>query len=148
MAGRAVRFLHLRTTTIGDTLTHYKFCTEIKICEYNIPQSSKKLPTFIPHLALSGAGGGGAPSSHTFVIPRKKLMGKVANFFTFPKYVNGRLGTTFCSQITFSMVGRELKWSKLPQFHKGGPCREQQEGKMTNQNRCLVTPDLVALRLL
>ena len=24
------------------------------------------------------------------------------------------------------------------QFHKGGPCREQQEGKMTDQNRCLV----------
>ena len=53
--------------------------------------------------------------------------------------MNGRLGTTFCSQITFSMVGRELKWSKLPQFHKGGPCREQQEGKITNQKRCLVT---------
>ena len=45
MAGRAVRLLHLPTTT--------KFCTEIKLCEYNIPQSSKKLPTFIPHLTLS-----------------------------------------------------------------------------------------------
>ena len=65
-------------------------------------------------------------------------MGKVANFLTFPKFVNGRLRTTFCSQIMFSMVGRELKWSKLPQFHKGGPCREQQEGEMTNQKRCLV----------
>ena len=76
--------------------------------------------------------------THTFAIPRKKLMGKVANFLTFPKFVNGRLRTTFCSQIMFSMVGRELKWSKLPQFHKGGPCREQQEGEMTNQKRCLV----------
>ena len=65
-------------------------------------------------------------------------MVKVANFFTFPKYENGRLGTTFCSQITFSVVGRGLKWSKLPQFHKGGHCREQQEGEMTNQKRCLV----------
>ena len=42
-------------------------------------------------LTLFNAGGGGIrPPSHTFVIPRKKLMGKVANFFfTFPKYVNG-----------------------------------------------------------
>ena len=29
---------------------HYKFCTGIKMSEYKIPQSSKKLPTFIPHL--------------------------------------------------------------------------------------------------
>ena len=69
----------------------------------------------------------------------KKINGKSCQFFlTFPKYVNGRLGTTFCSQITFRVVGRGLKWSKLPQFHKGGPCREQQEGKITNQNRCQV----------
>ena len=32
------------------------------------------------------------------------------------------------------------KWSNLPKFHKGGPCREQQEGKMTDQNRWLVIP--------
>ena len=69
----------------------------------------------------------------------KKINGKSCQFFlTFPKYVNGRLGTTFCSQITFRVVGRGLKWSKLPQFHKGGPCREQQEGKITNQNKCQV----------
>ena len=36
----------------------------------------------------------------------------------------GKLGTTFCSQITFSVVGRGLKLSNMPQFHKGGPCRE------------------------
>ena len=65
-------------------------------------------------------------------------MGKVAIFFTFPEYENGRLGTTFCSQITFSVVRRGLKLSNLPQFHKGGPCREQQGVKMTNQNKCLV----------
>ena len=35
-----------------------------------------------PPLSLSGAGGGEKhPPSHTFAIPRKKLMGKVANFF-------------------------------------------------------------------
>ena len=41
-------------------------------------------------LTLSDAGGGvKCPPSHTFAIPRKKSMGKVANFFfTFPKYVN------------------------------------------------------------
>ena len=48
-------------------------------------------------LTLSGAGGGGGEKHPpTFVLPRKKLMGKVANFFVaFPKYRNGRLGTTF-----------------------------------------------------
>ena len=55
----------------------------------------------------------------------------------FPKYENGRLETTFFSQITFGVVGRGSKWSNLPQFHKGGPCREQQEGEITNQKRCL-----------
>ena len=45
------------------------------------------------------------------------------------------LGTTFYNQITFSVVGRGPQWSKVPQFHKGGPYREQQEGKNTNQNR-------------
>ena len=75
------------------------------------------------------------PPSQTFAIPRKKLMGKVANFFLLFPYVNGRLGATFFSQITFSVVGRVPKWSNLPKFHKGGPCREQQEGKMTDQNR-------------
>ena len=47
------------------------------------------------------------------------------------------LGTTFCNHKTSSVVGRGPKWSNLPQFHKGGPCREQQEGKITNKNRCL-----------
>ena len=45
-------------------------------------------------------------------------MGKVAIFFTFPKYVSGRLGTTFCSQITFSMVERGLKWSNTSRKEK------------------------------
>ena len=37
----------------------------------------------------------------------------------------------------FNMVGRGPKWSNLSKFHKGGPCREQQEAKMTDQNRRL-----------
>ena len=87
-----------------------------------------------------GCGGGRqTPPLSYFCDSPKKSNGKSCQFFlTFPKYVNGRLGTTFFSQITFSVVWRGLKWSKLPQFHKGGPCREQQEGEITNQKRCLV----------
>ena len=59
-------------------------------------------------LTLSGAGGG-TPPSHTFVIPRKKSWEKLPIFFTFPKYENERFGTTFFSQITFSVVGRGPK---------------------------------------
>ena len=40
-------------------------------------------------------------------------------FVTFPKYVNGVLETTFCTQITFGQAGTGQKWSKLAQFHKG-----------------------------
>ena len=64
-------------------------------------------------------------------------MGKVAIFFfTFPKYVNGVLETNFCSHITFGLAGRGQKWSKLAQFHKGGPCREQNEGKIHDTDKC------------
>ena len=76
--------------------------------------------------------------------------------FPFPKFGNGLshsrsrsqmtkshsrsplLGTIFCSQITFSVVRRGLKLSNIPHFHKGELCREQQGGKMSNRNRCLV----------
>ena len=70
-------------------------------------------------------------------------MGKVASlqlfpfiimFLTFPIYINGRLGTNFYSQITFGVVRKRSKWSKLPQFHKGGPSREQEEGENSKQN--------------
>ena len=57
-------------------------------------------------------------------------------FFTFPKYVNGVLETTFCSQITFGLAGRGQKWSKLAQFRKGGPCREQYDAKIINTYKC------------
>ena len=83
-----------------------------------------------------GGGGGKNPPLSYFCDSPKKIDGKSCQFFlTFPKYENGRLGATFFSQITFSVVGRGPKWSNLPKFHKGGPCREQQEGKMTDQNR-------------
>ena len=95
-------------------------------------EKEKLEPTVRENLTLSGAGGG--PLSY-FCDSPEKIMEKVANFFTFPKYENGRLGTIFFSQITFSVVGSGPKWSNLPQFHKGGPCQEQQEGKMTDQNR-------------
>ena len=99
-----------------------------------------KRPQWYFALTLSDAGGGRKmPPLSYFCDSKKKINGKSCQFFlTFPKYVNGRLGTTFCSQITFRVVGRGLKWSKLPQFHKGGPCWEQQEAKMTDQNRRLV----------
>ena len=77
-------------------------------------------------LTLSSAGGGWkTPPLSYFCDSPKKINGKSCQFFfTFPKYEIGRLGTTFCSQITFSVVGRGLKLSNMPQFHKGGPCRE------------------------
>ena len=89
------------------------------------------------HLTLSGAGGGGEkhPPSHTFAIPRKKLMGKVAHFFLL--FLNMRMegwgvGTTFCSQIKFSMVGRGLKWLNMHQFHKGWPWAEGRNNHKPN----------------
>ena len=92
-------------------------------------------------LTLYGAGKGGGdekltPPSHTFATPlkTKKIWAKLPSF----TLCEWKVGDYFCSQITFSVLGRGLKWSKLPQFHKGGPCREQQEGKITNQNRCPV----------
>ena len=108
-----------------------------KVNLHNVPPNPKPAEaTFNPF----GCGGGRqTPPLSYFCDSPKKSNGKSCQFFfTFPKYVNGRLGTTFFSQITFSVVWRGLKWSKLPQFHKGGPLREQQEGEMTNQKRCLV----------
>ena len=71
------------------------------------------------------------------LVPReKKLWEKLPIFFTFPKYVNGVLETTFCTHITFGLVGRGRKWSKLAKFRKGGPCREQYEAKITNAYKC------------
>ena len=75
------------------------------------------------------------PPSHTSAISREKLMGKVANFLNFLKYENGRMGTTFFSQNTYSVVGRGPMWSSWTQFYKGGPCQEKKEGKITDQNR-------------
>ena len=60
---------------------------------------------------------------------------EIPKYFEIQDFLTLWLGATFFSQITFSVVGRGPKWSNLPKFHKGGPCREQQEGKMTDQNR-------------
>jgi hypothetical protein len=70
-------------------------------------------------------GGRNPPPLSYFCDSPKKINGKSCQFFlTFPKYVNGVLETTFCSQITFGLARRRQKWSKLAYFH-GGPCREQ-----------------------
>ena len=67
----------------------------------------------------------------------KNAQRKSCQFFvTFPKYVNGVLETTFCSQITFGLTGRWQKWSKLAYFRKGGPCREQYDAKIINTYKC------------
>ena len=71
-----------------------------------------------------------APPLILLWLPGKKLMGKVAIFFPFPKYANGRLGATFWSQITFSVVRRGPKWSNLPQFHKGDPVGSSRNEKI------------------
>ena len=70
--------------------------------------------------------------------PSKKLGVKVANVFTFPKDVYGRIQPTFCSQLTFiGVVPRGKKWSKLAQFHvmkgiKYKRVKNNKNSKMTN----------------
>ena len=51
-------------------------------------------------------------------------------FFIFPRNGNGRLGTIFCSQITFGVVRRGPEWSNLPQFHKGDPVGRRRKEKL------------------
>ena len=55
---------------------------------------------FSDNLTLLDAGGGSrSPPYHQNVALRKMLKESVADFFfTFPKYVNGVLETTFCSK--------------------------------------------------
>ena len=48
----------------------------------------------------------------------------------------GVLETTFCNHVTFGPAERGQKWSKLAKFHKGGLCREQNEGKIHDTNKC------------
>ena len=49
-----------------------------------------------------------------YLYPEKKENGVNGQFFfTFLKLVMGVLETTFWIQITFGLVGRGLKWSKL-----------------------------------
>ena len=72
--------------------------------------------------------------SRIYVVPRKMLKEKLANFLWLHKY--GVLETTFCNQVTFGPAGRGQMWSKLAKFHKGGLCQEQNEGKIHDTNKC------------
>ena len=82
------------------------------------------------------------PVIHILVVSPNKLMGKVANVFTFPKYVYGRIQPTFCSQLTFiGVVPRGKKWSKLAQFHvmKGIKYKRVENNKNSNMtNNCML----------
>ena len=62
------------------------------------------------------------------------LKEKVVNFLRIHKY--GVLETTFCNHVTFGPAERGQKWSKLAKFHKGRLCREQNEGKIHDTNKC------------
>ena len=78
------------------------------------------------------------PVIHILVVSPNKLMGKVANVFTFPKDVYGRIQPTFCSQLTFiGVVPRGKKWPKLAHFHvmkgiKYKRVENNKNSKMTN----------------
>ena len=76
------------------------------------------------------------PLSYKSGSPKNAQRKSCQIFVTFPKYVNGVLETTFCSQITFGLTGRWQKWSKLAYFRKGGPCREQYDAKIINTYKC------------
>ena len=83
-------------------------------------------------LTLSDARGGG----NNWGSP-KNAQRKICQFcVTFPRYVNGVLETTFCSKVTFGQARKGQKLSKLAEFHKGGPCQEQYEAKITNTYKC------------
>ena len=65
-------------------------------------------------LTLLDAGGAeSAPLSYKCGSPKNAQRKSCQFLVTFPKYVNGVLETTFCSQITFGLAGRGQKWSKL-----------------------------------
>ena len=42
------------------------------------------------------------------VVPRKMLKEKLLIFFTFPRYGNGVLETTFCIKIKFGLAGAKM----------------------------------------
>ena len=71
-------------------------------------------------LTLLNAGGGleEPPLSYKCGSSKNAQRKSCWFFFTFPKYVNGVLETTFCSQITFGLTGRWQKWSKLAKLER------------------------------
>ena len=72
------------------------------------------------------------PLSYKCGSPKNAQRKSCQFFVTFPKYVNGVLETTFCSQITFGLTGRWQKWSKLAYFRKGKVQKKKFEKKLTN----------------
>ena len=97
-------------------------------------QSRTRLVTLNP--IECGGGRNPPPLSYKCGSPKNAQRKSCQFFVTFPKYVNGVLETTFCSQITFGLTGRWQKWSKLAYFRKGGPCREQYDAKIINTYKC------------
>ena len=83
------------------------------------------------HLTLSGAGGGEKhPPSHTFVIPRKKLMGKVANFFLL--FLNMRMegwGLLFSVRLHLVWSGGGRSGQTCLNFIRGDPVGSSRKGK-------------------
>ena len=111
-----------------------------ELCRLSELRKLSKLSEFCRwcELPLLEAGGGrNPPPLSYFCDSPKKINGKSCQiFFTFPKYVNGVVETTFCSHMTFGLSGRWQKWSKLPYFRKGGPCREKNECKIHDTDKC------------
>ena len=104
------------------------------ILGYPLPPSQQTKIFLTDRVCPIGCGGWNPPPSRIYVVPRKMLKEKVANFLWLHKY--GVLETTFCNQVTFGPAGRGQMWSKLAKFHKGGLCQEQNEGKIHDTNKC------------
>ena len=49
-----------------------------------------------------------SPPCHINVVPRKMLKEKLLIYFTFPRYGNGVLETTFCIKIKFGLAGAKM----------------------------------------
>ena len=57
---------------------------------------------------MRGRGSEEPPPRHINVVPRKMLKEKLLIFFTFPRYGNGVLETTFCIKIKFGLAGAKM----------------------------------------
>ena len=91
------------------------FCFMSLVPLIQLPQTEKwdnliKTKIFFAALNPIGCGGGGprSPSCHINVVPRKMLKEKLLIFFTFPRYGNGVLETTFCIKIRFGQTRAKM----------------------------------------